>query len=576
MPDERELIRNKVDLVNLVGERVKLIKNGKKWKGLCPFHTEKTPSFQLDPELQLFHCFGCKKGGDVFDWVMATENVDFRTALQFLAERTGVQLSGRKREDKGQVEGWTATMEEALRFFRACLESSPSAKEYAASRGLEADALAHWEIGFAPDSDHGLAAHLKGSGRLLSEAREMSLLSGDQSAGYRDFFRGRLMFPIRDETGKLIAFSGRSMDGSEPKYINSRDTTLFRKSDTVFGLFQSRPSLRESRTALLVEGQMDVIACHRAGLTNAVAALGTALTAGHAQKLRRYADAATLLYDGDTAGRKAAERAFSVLGAADIQCHAALLDPSEDPDSILAAEGPEGVRRRVSGALTRLRFLIAGLRRDFDAKPGIKDPRFWETVKQTLSTAQDKLEADELIDELAALHPNARVDRKAAMNALRADIEALRRPGKQQAKAAPDAIESDDAIPLPRGPERELLRAAMSEDLRALVWERLSEDDLIVSEGGRALADAILSVDGASEMPSSAIAAALEPRFLRALFELSSAPDAFANEPPPLSEEGVQEAIVRLEQEKRRRERQERFKSSPSIETAAELYPSQN
>ena len=576
MPDERDLIRGRVDLVDLVGERVKLIRVGKKLKGLCPFHAEKTPSFHVDQQLQLFHCFGCKKGGDIFDWVMATENVDFRAALENLAERAGVQLSGKGRS-RDEVASLFAIMEEAQCFFRSAFVDSSSAREYIAARGLDDETIEHWGIGYAPPTDFAMATHFRQTGTKLHEARDLSLLSGGPEDGYGDFFRGRLLFPIRDEQGRLMAFSGRSMDGSEPKYINSRDTSLFKKSDTLYGMYQSREGLRDSRNAVLVEGQMDVIACHRAGIATAVAALGTALTAGHIQKLKRYADEAVLLYDGDTAGKKAAERAIAIFEAASFPCKAVLLAPGQDPDTQLSQSGAEALRQTLQGAVSPLRFRIKTLIEEFGAEPGIKDVRFWENIKQALAHSNDRLEADELIDEVSALHPNSKVDRRATVNAIRADVESLRKPRAKLRRNENTVAEIPDEIPLPRGPERDLLRAAVSEEFRSFSWPLLDEEDLIVSEGGRLLADGLLAAfPERPEGEPSAIVGALEHPMRTALFRLESPADPFDTSAPPLSQEGLNESVERLRAERERRERQKKFRTAPSIETAMEIYPSSN
>ncbi|MBA3725118.1 MAG: DNA primase [Armatimonadetes bacterium] len=567
MLDERDLVRSRVDLVDLVGERVKLIKVGKKWKGLCPFHTEKTPSFQLDSDLQLFHCFGCKKGGDVFDWVMQSENVDFRTALEMLAQRTGVTLSAGKSRSQGEAQSQIATMEATLAFYITAFTESPSAQEYAATRGLDAETLAKWEIGLAPNSEYALGTHLKKIGCKLQEACELSLLAGDSSAGYRDFFRGRLMFPIRDDQGRLVAFSGRSMDGTEPKYINSRDTALFKKSDTIYGLHHSRIALRESRSAVLAEGQMDVIACHHAGIETAVAALGTALTVGHVRKLKRYCGSATLLYDGDIAGRNAAERAFQLFADVDMSARAVLLQHGEDPDTVRKKEGAEALRQKVASAMSPVRFKVEGLIRDFDAKPGIGDRTFWKAIKEALAGSPEKLEVDALLDELAGLHPNARVDRKAVIRALRSEVATVRKPRSKAGTSAPEAgADAGFSLAMPRGPEREIIRAAIDDEFREFAWPRLAEDDLVVSEGGRAIADALLAVS--SEPP------VVSARDLVAGLASAVRQTIMTMEPSPLNLPGIEEAIERLVSERERRIRLYKYQSEPSVETAREIYPS--
>jgi DNA primase len=574
MPDERELVRSRIDLVELVSERVKLTRIGSKWKGLCPFHTEKTPSFHVNADLQLFHCFGCKKGGDLFDWVMLSEGVDFRAALELLAERAGVSLT-RSKGDATRDENLFAVMEAALEFYRAELGKSREALAYIATRGIDDETVSAWELGFAPDNEIALANHFRQKGIRLQDAKDLSLLSGD-SGGYYDFFRGRLMFPIRDERGRLLAFSGRSIDGSEPKYINSRDTVLFKKSETLFGLLQSRDSVRASRSILLVEGQMDVLACHMAGLRTAVAALGTALTASHCKRMHRYCDEVVVMYDADSAGRRAAERACVLLREAEVSARAVLLDVGADPDSLRISKGAEALRQAVENAASPTRFLIAGLLRDFDAKPGIANTEFWSAAISILATEAEQLEVDALLDQLAPLHPNARVDRKAAMAALRADVARASKTRHRATRKAVANVEGGDTLPMPRAPEAAVLRGAIDEGLRATAWPFLSEEDLIVSVGGRGLADALLAIS--QECPEGeprALVAQLDDSSRNVLLLLESPIDIFADGPAPVNEQVLESSVARLRSEREKRERLRRMADTPTIDTALELYKRQ-
>jgi DNA primase len=568
MPDERDQIRTRIDLVEIVGERVKLTRSGKKWKGLCPFHAEKTPSFYVDSDLQLFHCFGCKKGGDVFAWVMETEAVGFRDALEALAARAGVQLSktaANPDETKRRLE----IMEEAALFFRDAFRKADAARAYAESRGLDEATCDQWQIGYAPSSEYALGTALKSKKFTLKEAEELSLLTSTPS-GYLDFFRNRLMFPIRDEQGRLVAFSGRSMDGTDPKYINSRDTAIFSKGATLFGLNQARPLLRESRRAVLVEGQMDVIACHRAGLA-ACAPLGTALTETQAQKLKRFADEAVVFYDGDGAGRAAAEKAFATLGAVGLRRAAVIAEAGEDPDGILHKAGPDGLAKRVEARVSTLRYRVSWLIREHDAKPGITSSAFWEGAEETLAKSTNLLEVDALIDELSALHPNAKVDRQGVVRSLRREITAMReRPNTRKS-----TVMQGGTIDRPRGPERLLILAALDPSFREHAWPLLAEEDLIVSDGGRSMADALLRISNdAPTGDRAAIAALLEADVQTSLMALEASVDPFGGGSEPMSSAVIEDARARLLKEKARRLRLRQYEADRKAETLEEMYGS--
>ena len=565
MPDERDQIRNRIDLVELVGERVKLTRSGKKWKGLCPFHAEKSPSFYVDTELQLFHCFGCKKGGDIFAWVMETEALGFREALELLANKAGVQLTKtgvRPDEAKRRLE----IMEETGLFFRDAFRKDERAKKYAQSRGLDDATCDAWQIGFAPASEYALGTFLKSKGYLLKEAEDLALLTSTPS-GYLDFFRNRLMFPIRDEQGKLVAFSGRSMDGTEPKYINSRESALFSKGSTLFGLHQARPLMREGRRAVLVEGQMDVIACHRAGVA-AVAPLGTALTENQAQKLKRFADEVVIFYDGDNAGRAAAEKAFEIANKVGLRRSAVIVEAGDDPDTILGRGGPEGLRAMVDSKVTPVRYRISWLVREHDAKPGITKPEFWEAVEATLANSTNLLEIDSLVDELSALHPNAKVDRIAVARALRAQITART---KNLVTRKTTVIQTGT---IDKGrPEKVLILAALDPTTRSQAWPMLSEDDLIVRDEWRSLADSHLRMsDGVPEGDRAAIAAQLDSETQTAIMSLEMSSDPLGSPAEPIRPASIREAHERLLKEKARRLRLRMYEADRSAETLEEMY----
>lgn len=492
MPDDLDAIRARIDILELVGERVKLSRVGKYWKGLCPFHTEKTPSFHVYPDKQRFHCFGCQASGDIFEWTKRIENVEFRGALDILAARAGVELTNTRGASADTKERAIAAVESAARFFADCLNREKPPFEYLLSRGLDESVIKDWEIGFAPDDEESLISHLKKAGVKLADAAVAEVISGNDRSGYRPFFRGRIMFPIRDERGKHVGFSGRAFGAtSGGKYINSRESILFNKSQTMYGLDRAKARLLETRQVVLVEGQLDAIACHRAGITNAVAPLGTAFNERHITVLKRWCDKAILLYDSDEAGRKAAERVSILLDTAGIACRIARLMPGEDPDSLLQKNGAPSLLEAAKTAVTPLRFAIEGIKSRFSAAPGIEDQEFWQAIRTVLRSARDKTEADRIVTELASLHPKGQLS--ATVAALRASLTQPKTevPNKSKSNQRPRFIETNDSLPFAQ--ERHVLLAALQPELRGFVWARLA-DPIFATPKARQIADVFLTI----------------------------------------------------------------------------------
>lgn len=557
MPDDRETVRERSDLVALVSERVALKKSGRTFRGLCPFHQEDTPSFYVYPDDQTFHCFGCRKHGDVFTWVMEMENLDFRGALELLAQRAGVQLStSGKGVSPAEKDNRAEVMECALTWFRNRLHDSPQALQYCRERGIDDETMDKWELGYAPDEYEALVAHLRRSGKRLALAAECSLLTGDESHGYNDFFRGRLIFPIRDVRRRLVAFGGRTITGTEPKYLNSRDTPDFNKSGTLFGLHIAKEALKKGGSIVLCEGYLDVIACHRAGIHTACAPLGTAFGSQHAALVKRWADNAVVLFDPDASGRKAAIQAARLLLKGGVPTRIALLPDGLDPDEILRTEGPARLIQSVEHALTPTRFLVASIQRDYGvgerATPADVPERFWSDLLQTLAHDGDPLESVEVLDELAGLHPVARSDRSAAFRALNQQLEKARRGAHPKRGEALERTPSPThAAPNVLGPEGLVLRAAMDDAVGRHVRARLLEEGLLTSDDAIRLAHAL--VETGLENRNS-ILARLEPDVKRQLLSLEPPPDPFRG-PPPLTDKVVLGAIAILERERERRMR---------------------
>ena len=346
-----EEIRERLDLVELVGGYVQLKRSGKNFLGLCPFHQEKTPSFNVSPERNIWHCFGCGETGDAYRFLMEHDRLSFPEALRALAQRAGVDLSPYEGGGRGtdEFDQLYQVHDLAERLFRKVLgtDEGKAAREEIGRRGLSREVLDEYRLGASPagwDRLVGLAAR---EGIRSSILEKGGLAIRRDSGGHYDRFRGRLMFPIHAPGGRPIGFGGRVLDGTDPKYLNSPETPLFRKRKTLYGIPQATAALRESRHAILVEGYTDVLGMATHGIRGALAALGTAFTADHAAWLKRSCDKVTVVFDGDDAGRKAAESSVGPLLGAGLEVALVMLPAGEDPDTLLRSEGPEAFSRRL-------------------------------------------------------------------------------------------------------------------------------------------------------------------------------------------------------------------------------------
>ena len=361
MNDEVRRIKERLDLVEVVGDYVKLRKAGKSFVGLCPFHQEKTPSFSVSRERQTYHCFGCGAGGDVFRFLMEMEGWTFPQALEVLSARTGVVLEhrGRRREEGGDV------LEEALAFYRASLGASEgeAARAYLRRRELPQEAWERFELGWSLPAWRSLEDHLRRQGLNLRDAVERGLLVEGPKGTY-DRFRGRVMFPIRSETGRLLGFGGRLVDGEGAKYVNSPESPLFEKRKVLYLLPQAKRAIREKGSALVVEGYLDAIRCHLNGHPEAVASLGTAFTEEQADLLARQADRCLICFDTDAAGQEAALKGMYVLRRKGLDVRVVRLPKGKDPDELLRdPQGAEAFEGALTEALPLPRFHVAARRK---------------------------------------------------------------------------------------------------------------------------------------------------------------------------------------------------------------------
>jgi DNA primase len=354
----------RVDIVDVVGRSVQLKKGGQNYLGLCPFHGEKTPSFTVSPSKQFYHCFGCGAHGSAIGFVMESRGLPYVEAIRELAQQVGMSVpetSERAREAAGRTQALAELMKRASDYYRTQLKASAAAVDYLKSRGLTGATAARFGLGYAPDAWQPLRAAFDAyeDPRLV----EAGLVIADEGKRY-DRFRGRVMFPIRNVRGHVIGFGARIMGAGEPKYLNSPETPLFRKGQELYGLFEAREAIRSAGRAIVCEGYLDVIQLAQAGFGEAVAALGTAVTAAHVSALLRVTDTVVFAFDGDAAGRKAARRALEAAlpVLSDTQRASFLLLPEgEDPDSLVRAGGAAAFERQLARALPTSRFLIETL-----------------------------------------------------------------------------------------------------------------------------------------------------------------------------------------------------------------------
>jgi DNA primase len=362
--DARDEIRQRINLVELVSQHVALKKAGRQYKGLCPFHQEKTPSFHVDPERGLWYCFGCSQGGDAFDFVMRTGNLSFPEAMEQLAARTGVRLERTPEEARSasEREQVLRALDAAAAFYREHLagKEGEAARAYLQRRGVDFQTARHFGLGYAPQAWDALLRHLRGRGyppEVLERAGLVAARPGGE--GYYDFLRHRLVFPIQDLQGRTVAFGGRALDEATPKYLNTRESPVFNKGRTLYALNWAREAIRETGEVVLVEGYMDALTCHQFGIRNAVASLGTALTLDHVLLLKRFAPRAVVVYDPDAAGRAASERGLQLFEEGEVPVRVAVLPAGSDPDAFLRREGPEKFRTILADALPVFEYLVA-------------------------------------------------------------------------------------------------------------------------------------------------------------------------------------------------------------------------
>ncbi|MGH9805013.1 MAG: DNA primase, partial [Candidatus Acidiferrales bacterium] len=373
-------VKQQADIVRLVGDYVRLKKSGQNFVGLCPFHPEKTPSFAVHPVKQIYHCFGCGAGGDVFKFVMEMEKVAFPEALRLVAEKVGVRLperAPRTPEEATATRLRTALVnlhEQAAAFFAEQLQSSKEgrlARAYLNDRGLDDDTIKTFGIGYAPGAGDALLRRLQEQGAKPEVLAASGLINRDERGGLYDRFRRRVMFPIATEGGRIVAFGGRALgdvEGSGPKYMNSPESPIYSKSRVLYNLHRAKEAVRKQNYAVLVEGYLDCIGAHTAGVANVVASCGTSLTPEQVRLLGRSTHNVVVNFDPDAAGVAATERSLNLLLEQGFQVRVLALPPGTDPDSFVQQQGAAAYREKLKESKPYLDYLAERARGDFDLR----------------------------------------------------------------------------------------------------------------------------------------------------------------------------------------------------------------
>ena len=454
-PDEViEEVRSSNNIVDVIGSYVRLQKKGSSYFGLCPFHNEKSPSFSVSPNKQMYYCFGCGAGGNVFTFIMEYENQTFPEAMKVLADRAGIalpeaELTEEQKRERNKRQLLLEINKTAANYFYYQLnnEQGQQAREYLEKRKLSKETQIHFGLGYASKYSNDLYLYLKKKGYSDQILKETGLLTYDEKHGAHDKFWNRVMFPIMDVNNKVIGFGGRVMGDGTPKYLNSPETMLFDKSRNLYGLNYARTSRKSYM--IICEGYMDVIAMHQAGFTNAVASLGTAFTMQHSVLLKRYTQEVRLAYDSDGAGQKAALRAIPILKSAGINVRVIHMNPYKDPDEFIKNLGTEAFQERIDAAESSFMFEISVLEKNYKQSDPEGRASFMKAMARRLLQFPQELERNIYIDAIAGRYGIASEELKRMVNSFGASMS------REQVEEAIYQQQEQEEMPVKKRAEKE-------------------------------------------------------------------------------------------------------------------------
>jgi DNA primase len=510
-----EKVKQQADIVRVIGEYVRLKKTGQNFTGLCPFHQEKTPSFSVHPVKQMYYCFGCHEGGDVFKFVMQIDKCEFPEAVRTVAEKSGIPIprprerSPEERRENQQRGALVEMHREAAAFFARQLQGIQEGKVAAAyleDRGLDREAMTRFGLGFAPSSGDALLRHLKTKypEKLLETS---GLFSRDQSGRLYDRFRRRIMFPIANDAGKIIAFGGRAMGDDMPKYMNSPETPVYTKSSVLYHLDRAKEALRQNDFAILVEGYMDAIAVARAGITNVVASCGTSLAEPQIKLLGRFTRRVVVNYDPDTAGQAATERSLTLLLEKEFDVRVLALPGGADPDKFLKEQGADAYSKLLAQAPPYLDYLIGRAQR-MDRSTAAGKVAALNFLMPFVQRLPNRLLRSEWATRIAS---ELRVDEPVLREALRRAAAERRSEVKPKAELLGPPVKSD---------ERQLMQMLVeSEGFREKLAREITSGGLHRGLETEKIFEALISHAGGRPDPAT-LAAQLEGKDRRLLFEV--------------------------------------------------------
>ena len=539
-------VKSAADIVRIIGEQVRLKKSGNNYLGLCPFHQEKTPSFSVHSARQFYYCFGCGAKGDVFQFVIATERLSFPEAVRRVAQLAGIPVpqevpyGGASSPEARLRAALHEVHQRALEFYRKQLQSSEASplREIIRNRGVTAETVEEFGLGFAPGKGSSLASFLLKEGFPEKVLEESGLLLRRDSGGFRDRFRNRWIFPIAAENGKVVAFAGRAIGQEQPKYLNSPETPLYSKSHLLYNLFRAREAIRNSDSAVLVEGYMDAIAVHQAGVQNVVASCGTSLTQRQVQKLSRYGREVVVNYDPDLAGKTATDRSVSILLEEEMSVRILRLEGNMDPDQFIQKKGGEAYRAHLAEAEPFFRYLAA---------------RVLETHGK--STPEAKVAGLNFVLPFVAKVPNKLIRAELVADiAQKIDVS----PGIVWDTFREAAVARRESFHLPRAATRIPSAEAMlirllldSEESRQEVVPVLRQKDLLSEfEAGTIVSALVGMIEGGSAPDMASLADRLEEAQQRLLAEI-----VFDREARPVNIDEVSTYVLALERKRVQRER---------------------
>jgi DNA primase len=550
-------VKQQADIVRVVGEYVRLKKSGQNFTGLCPFHSEKTPSFSVSSTKQFYYCFGCSAGGDVFKFVMETEKLTFPDAVRAVAEKCGIAIPRAKErtpEERKENQQRTSLVEmhhEAAAFFVQQLNGTPegrAAKAYLLDRGLDSEAMTRFGIGFAPSGGEALLRAMKQ--KYPDKVIEVSgLFSRDPNGRPFDRFRRRVMFPIANDSGKIVAFGGRALGDDLPKYLNSPETPIYSKSNVLYHLDRAKEALRQRDFAVLVEGYMDAIAVARAGISNVVASCGTSLTEPQVKLLNRFTRRIVVNYDPDTAGQAATERSLTLLLEQGAEVRVLALPGGKDPDSFIKAEGAAAYTKLLNEAPPYVDYLISRARKmDMTTAEGkLRAVNFLLPYVQRIPDRILRSEwATRIAQQLRIEEPVLRESMRKAASERRSEVKARPELAGRAGKPA----------------ERRIVQILIeSEDFRGRLAQEIRAEELHKGlEVERIITVLVEACESGTRPDAAALAMALEDRDRRLLFEI-----AFESAAPPNWEE-AESCLAVL---RRRRAEEELAVVQREIETQA-------